>query len=326
MRAAALALLVALVATGCSASSSGSERPVTTTAPPSTTTTTTEPRLPVPPRYSPIPGEPVPELKSLASDFLQAVGTYPLGGGTPEAAAARLIGIAVSATLPGAYPLLTPTASSAIEIVYPQLAGLTEDAASIMVVFRWRLLERGRETSVTRTADVRLALIAGTWRVSSVESLGGDPVDPGPVSAVAQAVLANDRIELPDSARWDINSGRISDDVLQALEDLAVEHTLRVAVLASGHPYNVFATELVSNHTAGRAVDIWAIDGQPVVSLREPAGPLPALLQKLLDSGVTELGSPLDIDGPRGASFANTVHQDHIHVGFDAGSAPAAGA
>lgn len=313
MRAATVALLVAVVATGCS--SNGSEPTVATA--PSSTTTTTEPRLSTPPRYSPIPGEPVPELKSLAADFLQALGTYELGGGTAEAAAARLNGIATSATVPGSDLLLAPTASSAIEIIYPQLGGLTEDAASIMVVFRWRLLERGRETSVTRTADVRLALEAGAWRVSSVESLGGDTVDSGSASPVAQAVLANDRIELPDSARWDINSGRIGDDVLQALEGLALEHTLSVAVLASGHPHNVFATESVSNHTEGRGVDIWAIDGQPVVSLRDPGGPLPALVQTLVDAGVTEVGSPFDVDGPGGASFTNTVHQDHLHVAFD---------
>lgn len=312
MRVGAVALAVSLAVPGCTQGGSAATR---ATAPSSTTTT--EPRLPAPQRYTPIGGEPVPELKSLAASFLQALGTYELGGGNAQAAAVRVAGIAPSATLPANDLLLVSTASSSIEIVYPQLAGLIGDAASIMVVFRWRLLERGRETSVTRTADVRLALEAGTWRVSSVESLGGDPVDPGSPSPIAQAVLANDRIELPDSARWDINSGRISDELLKLLDDLAIKHTLGVAVLASGHPYNVFATDRVSNHTEGRAVDIWAIDGQPVVSLRDPAGPLPGLIQELINAGVTEVGSPFDIDGPGGASFANTVHQDHLHVGFD---------
>lgn len=312
MRFGAIALAVSLAAAGCT---QGGTEPARAAAPSSTTTT--EPRLPVPPRYTPIDGEPVPELKSLAADFLQALGTYDVGGGTAAAAAARVGAFATSAALPANDLLLVPMASSTIEIVYPQLAGLIDDAASIMVVFRWRLLERGREASVTRIADVRLTREAGTWRVSSVESLGGDPADPGALSPIARAVLANDRIELPDPARWDINSGRIADGVLKALNDLAIKHTLRVTVLASGHPYEVFGTKLVSNHSVGRGVDIWAIDGQPVVSLRDPAGPLPGLVRELIDAGVTEVGSPFDVDGPGGASFANTVHQDHLHVGFD---------
>lgn len=310
-----LVVLVVAVSVAAAACSNGGSEP--TQAPAPSTTTTTRPRLLAPPLYAPIPGEPVPELKSLAANYLQALGTYDLGGGTAAAAAVRIQGIATSATLPATDMLLVPTASSAIEIIYPQLGGLIDDAASIMVVFRWRLLERGSEVSVTRIADVRLARQAGRWRVSSVESLGGDNVDPGSPSPIAQAVLANDRIELPDSARWDINAGRISDEVLQVLDDLAVKHTLRVAVLASGHPHNVFATGLISNHTKGRGVDIWAIDGQPVVSLRDPAGPLPALVQELVNAGVTEVGSPFDIDGPGGASFTNTVHQDHLHLAFD---------
>ncbi|MGQ0434891.1 MAG: hypothetical protein ACT452_21085 [Microthrixaceae bacterium] len=312
MRVAAVALAVCLAAAGCT---QGQSEPARVAAPSSTTTT--QLRLPASPRYTPIDGEPVPELKSLAANFVQALGTYELGGGNPEAAAVRVAGVATSATLPVNDLLLAPSASSTIEIIYPQLGGLIDDAASIMVVFRWRLLEGGREVSVTRTADVRLALEAGTWRVASVESLGGDTVDPGSPSPIAQAVLANERIELPDSARWDINSGRISDEVLQVLDGLATDHTLRVSVLASGHPHNVFATDLVSNHTEGRGVDIWAIDGQPVVSLRDPAGPLPGLVQELISAGVTEVGSPFDIDGAGGASFTNTVHQDHLHVAFD---------
>lgn len=73
----------------------------------------------------------------------------------------------------------------------------------------------------------------------------------------------------------------------------------------------------MSNHTEGRGADIWAIDGQPVVSLRDPTGPIPGLVQGLVNVGATEVGSPFDIDGPGGASFTNEVHQDHLHVAFD---------
>lgn len=303
----------ALVAAGCSQQASTEQQAASTT---STTTTTAVPRLDAPAPYVPIAGEPVPELKVMATEFLQTVGTYEEGGGNAEALATRLAGMPADPAA-GVDRLLVATAASAIEIVYPQLGGLTEDAASIMVVFTWRLLEDDRETSVVRTADVRLRREAGAWRVTGVASLGGEPTGSPEITPLAQAVLANDRLDLPDSARWDIQSGRIGDEILQVLQDLSQQHTLRVAVLASGHPHNVFESEYVSNHTEGRGVDIWAIDDTPVVSLRDPDGPLPALVQDLVAQGVTEVGSPFDVDGPGGASFTNTVHQDHLHVAFD---------
>src|SRR3546814_4658308 len=121
-----------------------------------------------------------------------------------------------------------------------------------MVVFTWRLLEDDRETSVVRTADVRLRREAGAWRVTGVESLGGEPTGSPEITPLAQAVLANDRLDLPDSARWDIEAGRIGDEILQVFQELSQHHALRVAVLASGHPYNVFERESGSNHEAGR--------------------------------------------------------------------------
>src|SRR3546814_7406863 len=93
----------------------------------------------------------------MAAEFLQAVGTYDEGGGNAEALATRLAGLPADPTAV-VDQLLVPTAASAVEIVYPQLGGLTEDAASIMVVFTWRLLEDDRETSVVRTDRKRTRL------------------------------------------------------------------------------------------------------------------------------------------------------------------------
>jgi len=313
MRRAFAVFAAAVVAAGCSAQAGDEPRaaPGTTAA-----TTTTIPRLEPPAPYVPIPGEPVPELKALAAEFLQAVGTYEEGEGNPGALATRLAGIPVDPAV-AVDRLLVPAAASTVEIVYPQLGGLTEGAASIMVVFSWRLLEDGRQTSAVRTADVRLRKDGGAWRVAGVESWGGEPPGASQATPLGQAVLANDRVDLPDSARWDIEAGRIGDEILAVLQDLSERHTLRVAVMASGHPRNVFDRDYVSNHTEGRGVDIWAIDDQPVVGLRDPDGPLPALVQELVAQGITEIGSPFDVDGPGGASFANTVHQDHLHIAFD---------
>ena len=279
------------------------------------TTSTTVVQLTSPAPYQPVPGEPVPELKQLAADVLQDIGTYELGAA--GAASLRLRGRGSPAVMEASAALLVPTAASAIDIVYPQLGGLTDTEASVMVVFRQRLLEGGQERSVTRTADVRLQLTPTGWSVSTIASLGGDPVAPGPQSPSAQAVLSSERIDLPDSARWDIQAGRLDDRVLQLLDRLDDQNTISVTVLSSGHPHNVFATDLVSNHSVGRGVDVWAVNGIPVVSQRGPTSPVRDLVEQLLEEGVTELGSPWDLDGPgRSRSFTNTVHQDHLHLAF----------
>jgi hypothetical protein len=283
------------------------------------TSTTAPPRLAAVEPYTPLAGEPVPELKILAANALQAVGTYEAGGGS-AASALRRVGSDVDAALmQSVSQLLIPDAASSIEIIYPQLGGLTEEAASIMVVYRWRTLIGGNETQQTRTADVRLARSAEGWRATTVASLGGDPAAgtvPTPTPS-ATAVLENNQIELADSARWDIEAGRIGDPVLDAMLSLAREHSLAVTVLATGHPHEVFETPSVSNHTEGRGVDIWAVDGVPVVAQRTEGSVIAGMVEELLDAGVTEIGSPWDLDGAGGASFTNLVHQDHLHLAFD---------
>lgn len=272
-----------------------------------------------PDRYAPLPGEPVPEVKQLAADVLQSIGTYDVGGGTAAAASQRLAGRGKPSVVEAAAPLLVPSAASAVDIIYPQLGGLTDTEASVMVVFRHRVLLRADKQSVTRTADVRLVRGSAGWSVTAIASLGGNPVSVGALTPAAREVLESERLELPDTARWDVEAGRIDDRVLDLLTRLAASHTVRVTVLATGHPHNVFATPSVSNHTVGRGVDVWSVDGQPVVLQRDSSGPLHKLVAELLAEGITELGSPWDLDGPGvGPSFTNTVHQDHLHLAFDA--------
>lgn len=317
-RSAVLSALVLLAA--CSGSGSSG---APTTDPKTISTTSTSapaPSLPTPTTYEPLPGEPVPEVKSLAAKLVQTIGTYPVGEGTAQMAARRLGGTVDPSLIDAALPLLDPAAASSTEIVYPQLGGLTETEASVMVVFRHRLATDTDQREVTRTADVRLTRTPEGWAASAIASIGGEP-PPGPatLSTAARDVLATEAIDLPDSARWDIQAGRVDDRVLQLLSQLAQEHTLGVTVLATGHPERVFGAASVSNHTVGRGVDVWSVDGQPVIAQRDAGGPLHALVQQLVDSmATTELGSPWDLDGVgRGASFTNTVHQDHLHLAFD---------
>jgi hypothetical protein len=298
---------------GTSADSSEATSGTSTTA---TTATTLAPTQP----YALLPGEPAPDVKELTVRVLEALGTYEVGGGTPLAARERLAGIAVDpAVADQAGPLLVPDAVSRLDVIYPQLGGLTDDAASVMTVVRHRTAGRGGEATTTRTIDVRLEQSGGVWTVTGIASTGGDPV-PAPTapSTAAVAALDNPRLDLPDTARWDIEAGRVSDVVLNVLEDLTQDHELSVTVFATGHPETVFGSSSISNHTRGRGVDVWAVDGVAVVSQRAVDGPVYALVQRLLNNGVTEIGAPWDLDGAgTGASFTNTVHQDHLHIAFD---------
>ena len=309
--------VVATAAAGCRDQRTEVKQPST-----ADTTTTSEEPVALPPAkpWVPSPNEIEVDLKQAAATTLTALLSYAADSGTVEAARSRLSSLPAE---PGVadkiLPLLRPAAQGAADVVYPQMGGFTGDQASVMAVTRLRILHAGAIESETRTIDVRLARRGGRWLVVDIASLGGDPAAaPAQLSASANAVLAHPGIELPDSARWDIATGRVSDDVLDTLRALADGQAVRVAVLSSGHPVEVFGTPHVSNHIPGRAVDVWAVGGVPVVEQRAADGPLRGVIDSLLARGVTELGSPFDVDGPRGANFANLVHQDHLHIGYDA--------
>ena len=317
MRSAAVivALAAALLAPACRDDRSAAPNEQVAIA---TTTSTTVPPFAPPSTWKPTPNEVEPELKQAAADTLTALLTYDPGGGVVEAARARLetapSDVAVADKVA---PLLDADDRAAADVIYPQMGGLVGIRASAMVVTRLRWEGNEGRRSEVRTIDVRLVKRSGTWRVEDIASLGGEPVAvPDAASEAARRVLDHPRIELPDSARWDIAAGRVTDTVLTTLATIGDAHDVKVAVLSSGHPIEVFGSSHTSNHIPGRAVDIWWLDGM-VVDQRAPAGPLRSVVEQLLAAGVTELGAPFDLDGAGGANFANLVHQDHLHVGYD---------
>ena len=309
---------LALAAMACSSTSGDSDATPRTSSTSSSTTTTRVVLSPAAP-YRPLAGEPVPELKQMAADALQSIATYEVGGGTVEEVVRRLAGQPVRLDVTAAVtPFLVENASSELDIIYPQLGGLTSSAASMMVVVRHRTLVSDEERAVTRTVDVRLEKGADGWTVSELASTGGEVPASSAITPIGETTLANPNLDLSDTARWDIEAGRISDPILDALNRLATERRLSVTVLATGHPHNVFGAESVSNHTAGRGVDIWAVDGAPVIDQRSIGSPAYGLVEAALAQGMTEVGSPWDLDGVgKGASFTNTVHQDHLHFAYD---------
>jgi hypothetical protein len=278
--------------------------------------------------WVPPPAEPLPRLKQVAAAFVQGLATRP-SGARPEDVLAAVLALTAgsfdaAAALAEAAPLYDAAVSSG-EIVYPQFGGLAPDGpgareASVMVVVRQRVLAaNGAVGEVVRTCDVRLRDVDGDWRVLALASIGGQPVDrPADLDPVSAAVLDDPRIDLPDSARWDVHARRVSAETLSVLAQAAGRSPVSVTVLRSGHPVEVFGSRNLSDHTRGRAVDIWGVGGIPVVSQPPSGSPYRVVLDgAFADPRVTQTGSPAgtDLDGPgRRRSFTNTVHADHLHL------------
>lgn len=283
--------------------------------------------------YAPVPGEVFPRAKTTAARFLEALLTY-----GPQEAAGASIDRALALATPRlaradlarvAAPVLLAQAQSTAEVVYPQLGGLVPlgsgaTYAVVMVVLRQRLLTSdGESREATRCLDVRLRVRQGQWAVEELGSVGGDPVPrPRDVPPSLARVLDDPRVRLPDSARWDLHAGRVEGRVVDVMADLAARSPYSVSVLRSGHPRSVVDGfgERDSNHFLGRAVDVWAVDGTPVVQQRgRRDGRAYELLEQVVVPGpADEVGVPVgwDLDGPVRRLFDNAVHDDHVHLGF----------
>ena len=210
--------------------------------------------------------------------------------------------------------------ASTLQVTYPQYGGLSRDlrSASVMVVATQTFRETSRSAPRSRQfiVDVRLERTASAWHATKAivpgqaDGASSTTIDPG-------RILTNQNLILPDPARADVAARTIDDRVLTMLEGLSKQWRLTVQVLKSGHPRNVFATDRISNHTLGRAVDIWAIDGKPVIDQR--ASSWRAVMGEAARLGANEIGGPADLDTVVGRRpyFTDDVHQDHIHLGFD---------
>lgn len=212
-------------------------------------------------------------------------------------------------------PVVDPKMRSAGEVVYPQLSGVTGTSLGAMVVVRQTLQDAdGERTSVTRVLDVRLRRSGGPWTLDTIASVGGrEEPRPSSLPREAEQVLDHPNIELSDSARWDIYRGDVDRSLLAALARVGDDHQLSVAVIDSGHPPNVWATDRPSAHSRGFAADIYAVDGRLVIRQPRQGSAAYAAAQAFFSGGARQLGSPWSFGG--GArSFTDAVHQDHLHV------------
>lgn len=283
---------------------------------PSVVTTPAEPALPPAQRWQPGPGEPAIEVKLAAARAVEAVGTYPEGKGTIEAARQRLAAAGLEQGFADTAAQLLGDSEATAEVVYPQLSGLaTTEAGVMLVVDVTRATDDGVDVQ-RRTLDVRVAGGAGRWRATAiaVDTPAPSAAEPSEAS-IALADAAG--LDLPDEAAADLRRGAVDERVVALLTGWVEDGIdLNVSVFSTGHPMNVFATDRPSNHTAGRAVDIWGVDGVAIAAA--PASPLVReLVDRALAAGATEIGAPFDPDGPGGRVFTNTVHEDHLHIAFE---------
>jgi hypothetical protein len=132
-----------------------------------------------------------------------------------------------------------------------------------------------------------------------------------------QRVLDSGRIDVYEGGRGDIEAGRVDVRVLTLLLYLAEKYdSVTVTSLITGHGYYA-RPGVPSMHSFGRAVDIAALNGTPILGHQEPGGITEQALRDILllpdELQPTELISLFDLGGP---SFAAADHDDHIHAGF----------
>lgn len=315
----ALGSLTGCIGAGPDSKSSPKESPESTT--PAPTPSPPAVGLEKVPTYRPLSGEVEPACKVAAIKAVSTALTWSPETGGSSAALARLGRLGAAARLESDLKaLMGRQIASSFRPVYPQYGGLSDDMTTASVILVGEQVTRAEPGATPEqrglTMDVRLKRFSKGWRVIAVYN----PVLPtrrGNVTGLTAQVLAERRLILPAAAQADIRAGLIDERILSLLKALSQRWDLHVQELKSGHPRNVFPTNRVSNHTRGRAVDIWAIDGVPVI--RAPKSSWRGLMMAAADRGATEIGGPENTGKVAGPPFfTNAVHQDHVHIGFEA--------
>ncbi|HET7489160.1 MAG TPA: lytic transglycosylase domain-containing protein [Acidimicrobiales bacterium] len=134
----------------------------------------------------------------------------------------------------------------------------------------------------------------------------------------AAGLVANPRLTLTPAARADLVAGAVDERVVAFLAWVLQRHSIAVSVLRSGHSMYVAGTTRISDHWFGRAVDIYAVDGE-VVSPGSAAARALAVEATSLGAPTrpSEVGLPW-ADLANGAVFSDADHRDHLHFGWSA--------
>jgi Transglycosylase SLT domain len=168
-------------------------------------------------------------------------------------------------------------------------------------------------------ADYRAALFAynhAEWYVADVLAKaavyrGGQP---GIDAVSVREILTNPRIILTPIQRADLQAGGIDARLLSTLAWIGRHHSVVITALRADHHPG-------TNHEAGRALDIGAVDGE--ICRGGHRGACAKLVRELAavegHLRSTELIYCWDPDGPADPrGLARADHCDHIHWGMDA--------
>ncbi len=130
-------------------------------------------------------------------------------------------------------------------------------------------------------------------------------------------VLADPRVEIYECGRQDIRTGQIDRRTMALLEYLAQRgYRLTITSLKCGHSVYTSAGS-ISHHSSGNAVDIAAINGQPVLGNQGPGTITEAMVRDVLAlQGTMEPSQVISLMDFGGPSFAMADHDDHVHVGY----------
>jgi hypothetical protein len=172
-----------------------------------------------------------------------------------------------------------------------------------------RRVKRGGklEERVQALADYHRAVgLEGLTR--GLDAVKGDLID---------RVLRVPTISIYGPGRTDVANGSIDVRILVTMLYLAERQGgVTVTSLISGHGV-LTKSGNVSLHAYGRAMDIVAVGGTPIIGHQQPGGVTETALRNIMmmppEFRPDELISLFDIGGP---SFAMSDHADHIHVGF----------
>jgi hypothetical protein len=157
---------------------------------------------------------------------------------------------------------------------------------------------------------------AGQYRGAPTAATGDQPaLDSGAL----HDVLTGSRVTLTPIQRTDLRTGQIDPRVIATLAWIGRRHTIIVTAMKSDHS-TLTVDGNMSNHSAGRAADIGAVDGE--ICQGTHTGRYANLVRELAavtgELRSTELIYCWDPDGPSDPrGFARADHCDHIHVGYD---------
>ena len=132
-------------------------------------------------------------------------------------------------------------------------------------------------------------------------------------------VLADPRIDIYPCGRQDVRTGAIDRRILATLEFLASSGmNPSVSSLRCGHSF-LTTSGNVSEHTSGSAVDIYALNGTPILGNQGPGTITDRAVRALLTlqgpMSPHQIITLMEYDGFP-AAFGMGDHADHIHVGF----------